>query len=378
VSEPFRLRTGEHELDLSLREVADLRDKALRSGEGMNRARTRFVRALARKLPTEGGRLSGDALKELVTELAEETQVVDLVEAVLPLRDADEAWDEIRADPAAVERAARRGFPAADARLLAEDLGHPETRVGDLPLIDEVRWLLGDPPDAPAADDETEESFGGGLFSFQDQLDGSRQSRVASSKRAGFGHVVVDEAQDLTPMQWRALGRLGPYATWNVVGDPNQATLATPDEMEASIAALPGFGRERRFELAINYRTPAEIMRYASALSGIDLGALRSIRESGQEPRTYSSVPEALDSLRDEPGSTVVIAMTEQDAATAARDAGDTEVLTAIEAKGLEFDNVVLYNPERLLPVASRSDASLLLIAATRATRNLALVSPVG
>ncbi len=374
VGEPFRLR-GQHELDLSAAEVADLRDRTLRQGEGMNRARTRFVRALARKLPAEGGRLSGDQLKELATELAEETQVIELLEAVLPIRDVDEAWSEIREDREAVERAARRVFTAAEARLLADDLAEPETRVGDLPLIDEVRWLLGDPPDAPAESDETEDSFGG-LFSFQDQLDGSRQSRVASSKRAGFGHVVVDEAQDLTPMQWRTLGRLGPYATWNVVGDPNQATLATPEELEASIAALPGFGRERRFELAINYRTPSEIMRRASELSGVDLGGLRSIRESGREPESFASLPEALASLADEPGSTVVIAMDEPDAAAAAAEAGETEVLTALDAKGLEFDNVVLYNPGRLLPVASRADASLLLIAATRATRNLAIVEP--
>jgi hypothetical protein len=374
-SEAFRLRTGQHELDLSAAEVADLRDRALRQGEGMNRARTRLVRALARKLPTEGGRLSGDQLKELANELAEETQVTDLLEGVLPIREADEAWNDIRADHEAVKRAARRVFTAAEARLLADDLAEPETRVGDLPLIDEVRWLLGDPPDAPAESDETEDSFGG-LFSFQDQLDGSRQSRMASSKRAGFGHVVVDEAQDLTPMQWRTLGRLGPYATWNVVGDPNQATLATPEELEASIAALPGFGRETRFELAINYRTPAEIMRRASELSGIDLGGLRSIRESGREPEAFGSLAEALASLADEPGSTVVIAMDEPDAAAAAGEAGETEVLTALDAKGLEFDNVVLYNPGRLLPVTSRADASLLLIAATRTTRNLAIVEP--
>ena len=163
----------------------------------MNRARTRFVRALARKLPTEGGRLSGDALKELATELAEETQVVDLVEAVLPLRDAEEAWDEIRADRAAVERAARRSFPAADARLLAEDLGHPETRVGDLPLIDEVRWLLGDPPDAPAATMRRRTSFGGGLFSFQDQLDQSRQS-TAWPPRSGPGSATSSSTRPRT------------------------------------------------------------------------------------------------------------------------------------------------------------------------------------
>jgi DNA helicase IV len=68
--------------------------------------------------------------------------------------------------------------------------------------------------------------------------------------------------------------------------------------------------------------------------------------------------------------------MDEADAAAAAETAGETEVLTALDAKGLEFDNVVLYNPGRLLPVASRADASLLLIAATRATRNQAIVEP--
>ncbi|MCA1726916.1 MAG: UvrD-helicase domain-containing protein [Actinobacteria bacterium] len=199
----------------------------------------------------------------------------------------------------------------------------------------------------------------------------------ASGKTGGFGHVVVDEAQDLTPMQWRVLARLGRYATWNIVGDPNQATLASPQEMDVSIADLPGGGRRQTFELAINYRTPPEIMRYASEVSGLDLGNLRSIRESGASPRTFDSLPEALGSLKAEPGSTAIIAMTEDDAARATAEAGQASeipVLTAIDAKGLEFDNVVLYRPERLLPVASRPDASLLLIAATRATRNLAIV----
>jgi hypothetical protein len=382
--EELHLRTGRWRLDLTVSELAHLRDEAVRSGEGMNRARARFLRALARRLLGGGSGRRDDrkAVQAMAEELVEESELDRLMEAILPIRDPDEAWAEIKARPRDVERAAARSFSAQDARLIAEDMANPELRVGDLPLLDEVRVLLGDPP--PTRAEREEEEMYGAVFSFQDTLDQGRQQTLASKKAAGFGHIVVDEAQDLTPMQWRSLARLGPYATWNVVGDPNQATLATPEQMAASIAELPGAGRQLRFELGINYRTPAEIMRYASQVSGLDLGKLQSIRTGG-EPAVFEfdddpsgALRRALESARAEPGSMCVIVMDEADVAAVTAVADDADVLTAIDAKGLEFDNVVLYRPDRLLPVSSPADASLLLIAASRATRSLTVVTAAG
>ena len=382
----LRLRDGQWSLDLTTAQVTTLRDQALGAGgDGMNRSRGRFLRAVARRLlgdPPSRSREAKEEIASVADELAEDARLDALMDAILPVREPEEAWEELRRDRTAVERAARTSFTASETLLIAEDLAQDEVRVGDLPLFDEVRALLGEPP-SDRFETEDGDDVQEGLFSFQDRLDQSRQQTLASKKRAGFGHIVVDEAQDLTPMQWRSLGRLGRYATWNVVGDPHQATLASPQEMEAAIDRLAG-GRRLRFELAINYRTPAEIVAYAAEVSGLDLSGLRSIRQSGRPPAVFASEDDpagalraALDHVRGEPGSRVVIVLDPEDAETVSAQAGDDEVdvLSAIDAKGLEFDNVVLYRPERLLPVASRSDASLLLIAATRATRNLAVVT---
>jgi DNA helicase IV len=215
------------------------------------------------------------------------------------------------------------------------------------------------------------------VTTLQDRLDAARQAEWGASRTTGFGHIVVDEAQDLSPMQWRMLGRRGEDATWTVVGDPAQATLATPEEWEASLARVLKGRRTTRFNLGINYRTPKEIMEYAAEASGVSLGNLQSIR-SGTEPvfLRYDGDPgpavkDGVAWLREQGGLGCFVTL-EPGALEGGTE--EFEVLSALDSKGLEFDYVVLYRPEavdRRSPV----DASLILIGATRATKGLAVIT---
>src|SRR4029077_18832591 len=113
-----------------------------------------------------------------------------------------------------------------------------------------------------------------------------------------FGHVVVDEAQDLTAMQWRMLARRCPSGSMTIVGDFGQASrpgaLATWDEV---VAELPNRNPPRQVALSVNYRTPAEIMEFANQLlpaaaPGIEPG--RPVPRTGVHPVAETVAPDEL------------------------------------------------------------------------------------
>jgi DNA helicase IV len=81
----------------------------------------------------------------------------------------------------------------------------------------------------------------------------------------GYAHVLVDEAQDLTPMQWRMVGRRGRTATWTVVGDPAQSSWPVPSESASARAEALRDKEIHSFHLSKNYRNSAEIYDYAAA-----------------------------------------------------------------------------------------------------------------
>jgi DNA helicase IV len=198
-----------------------------------------------------------------------------------------------------------------------------------------------------------------------------------------FGHIVVDEAQELSPMQWRMLVRRCPSGSMTVVGDLDQAMSATAlrdwDDLTPHVP-----GRLSVHELTVNYRTPAEIMAYVerqTAITGIRHHPPRSVRHSGRAPQITpaaldsmeSAVKEAVAAVADEPGTVAVIAaasLIDRLASTIADD--DVPVLTAGQAKGLEFDAVALVGPSQIAEESSGSAA--LYVALTRATRDLAIV----
>lgn len=214
---------------------------------------------------------------------------------------------------------------------------------------------------------------------------------------AVYGHVIVDEAQDLSPMQWRMIARRCTIGSMTIVGDLGQASrpgsIASWDE---ALAQLPVRREPRTALLSVNYRTPAEIMEVAAGVLAVtdpDSDPPRSVRRSGASPRFATATDETLvaevaahvDRVRSElgDGKTAVIAPEPLTGALrralgATNEVGDVldaaiGVFTATEAKGLEFDAVVLVEPAA---IAGDTTAGLrgLYVALTRATRFLTVV----
>src|SRR5690606_30654145 len=112
-----------------------------------------------------------------------------------------------------------------------------------------------------------------------------------------YAHVLVDEAQDVSPMQWRMLGRRGRGASWTVVGDAAQSSW--PDARGAAAARADAFGRRevQSFRLDVNYRNAAEIFDYAAGVIVPvlpDADIPRAVRRTGVAPNTLVTEPNKL------------------------------------------------------------------------------------
>ncbi len=117
---------------------------------------------------------------------------------------------------------------------------------------------------------------------------GATNGTDSSNDPRTFGHVLVDEAQDLTAMQWRMLTRRCPSGSMTLVGDPGQASrpgaLSSWPEV---LAHLPQHTAARFVTLTINYRTPAEVMDVAARLLAVAAPTVepsRSVRATGEHP----------------------------------------------------------------------------------------------
>jgi len=285
----------------------------------------------------------------------------------------------------------------------------------DLALVDEADAILGPPSAARPrrgrarrdADLEaarrTVEELGVGAFTNAADVLARYGSDAAPSAPDDddprtFGHVLVDEAQDLTAMQWRMLARRCPNGSMTLVGDFGQASrpgaLSSWDDV---IANLPVRVPPHRVMLTVNYRTPSEIMDVANRLlpaAAPGVEPARPVRSTGTSPEVLAVAPDdlvrsAAQAARDSSalgGTVAVIAPVELHAALAAAlaDRGavadDVEaidapiaVLTGLDSKGLEFDHVVVVEPARLV-AADRSGLRLLYVVLTRATRRLVVV----
>ncbi|WP_129842419.1 AAA family ATPase [Streptomyces sp. RFCAC02] len=215
--------------------------------------------------------------------------------------------------------------------------------------------------------------------------------RAAADRRWTYGHVVVDEAQELSAMAWRMLMRRCPARSMTIVGDIAQ----TGDPAGAPSwdrVLRPHCGdRWRLAELTVNYRLPAEIADVsAQVLRRIDPDrtAPRAVRSEGVPPWSAAVAPDGLDASvarlaaresRAVAGGTVAVV------APAARVAGLTAavsahapgvpVLDARQAKGLEYDAVLVVDPEGIAAASPRG-LNDLYVALTRATRRLGVVHP--
>jgi DNA helicase IV len=214
-----------------------------------------------------------------------------------------------------------------------------------------------------------------------------------------FGHVVVDEAQDLSPMQLRMLARRAHRHSMTVLGDLAQATgPASPASWEATLAHLGRPANAQPAELTMGYRLPGAFLALANRLLPIaapGVAASRSVRSDGDAPDLHAFAPDLLvPSIADhalvlakEFGTVAVIAAEArvdelrraiEERGIVLAEPGEVApdrplvVLSARLAKGLEFDAVIVAEPAEIA-ADDPHGIRLLFVALTRAVQHLAL-----
>jgi DNA helicase IV len=277
--------------------------------------------------------------------------------------------------------------------------------VADVPLLDELVDLLGRDK---AADDtaererKAEEEFAAGVLDLmisredlmddedhllaQDMLDAGDLAdrfverdtrelieRAAADRDWTYGHVVVDEAQELSEMDWRVLMRRCPSKSFTIVGDLAQRRSAAGATSWDAMLAQYVPGRWVYRSLSVNYRTPAEVMTVAAALLAEFAPGVQppeSVRACGVAPwsrrvtedELAAAIEEFVTAEAGREGTSVVIGP-----------AGVPGAVPPSETKGLEFDAVLVVEPERIIADGPRGAAEL-YVALTRATQRLGVL----
>ncbi|MER6859389.1 HelD family protein [Streptomyces pilosus] len=396
---PRRLRVVAFGRRLEL-EAADLdavRRTALGGTAPVNllrpRARKLLLDALWERSGAAGRHTDPELAAELRSSFDEDITSEDDFTAFL-----DAWWPELTpaavldamADERRLGRWARRILNPGEVRKVARSLRRDGRSVHDIAMLDELHAILGAParPRRKRELDPLDQLTGlEELMPVREETQRERAERLAQ-ERVEYAHVIVDEAQDLTPMQWRMVGRRGRHATWTVVGDPAQSSWSDPDEAAQARDEALGSRPRRRFELTVNYRNPAEIAELASKVLALAMpGSVspRAVRSTGVRPRfavvaesTGETVRAEAARLLDRVDGTVGVVVAMQRREEAARwleGLGDRVVaLGSLEAKGLEYDASIVVSPAE---IADESPAGLrvLYVALTRATQQLTVVS---
>ncbi|MFF9769718.1 HelD family protein [Streptomyces sp. NPDC014636] len=396
---PDRLRVVAfgRRLELEAPELERVRRTALGGTAPVNLLRPRARKLLLDALWAKSGAATRHADPELAAELRSSfDEDVTGEDAFIGFLDA--WWPELTpaavlaamADDKRLGRWARRILNPGEVRKVARSLKRDGHSVHDVAMLDELQAILGAParPRKKREFDPLDQLTGlEELMPVREESQRERAERLAQ-ERTEYAHVIVDEAQDLTPMQWRMVGRRGRHATWTVVGDPAQSSWSDPDEAAEARDEALGTRPRRRFQLTVNYRNPAEIAELAAKVLALAMpGSLSpsAVRSTGVEPRfavaggsLEAAVRAEAERLLDLVDGTVgvVVAMNRREEARRwLAGLGDRVVaLGSLEAKGLEYDATVVVSPAE---IADESPAGLrvLYVALTRATQQLTVVS---
>jgi DNA helicase IV len=345
-----------------------------------------LVDALWRQVRGERALEKGrDDFVEIVTT---DDRFVDFVEQWWPPVEPVEIW---RTLPDVIDRLSQGTFSRVEVEALKASWVAGEPSIQDVPLIDELRYLVGELPEVTDDDDEAPKQ----LMSFERREREERVDRFRSTQSIeddGFAHVLVDEAQDLSPMQWRMLGRRGRHASWTIVGDEAQSSWPHPRESAAARKAALDGKPEHAFRLSTNYRNSAEIYELAAQVAAIgvpDPDLADAVRRTGEEPRQLVVAPSDLvDTARDAArdvlgrveGTVAVVAprasverLRAELADLVAEHDGRLRVLDGLDTKGLEFDGVVVVEPDGITDESSAGWRTLYVVL-TRATQLLTTV----
>ncbi|MEU5914259.1 AAA family ATPase [Micromonospora sp. NPDC047527] len=391
-------------LRLDRAELDAIRDRALHRGARRNEARRAgfdgifaALWAQARRLNTGTGRLPEQ--RSFEGEIAERPEFREFLKAWWPRLHPRHVLGWL-ARPDRLRRYASGILSGAEIRMLEAAYRSLDTdglTIADIALLDELDALLGKPAQ-PARARRDPFQLAGGVRELTTLGDRQRAARAAARERPAdyrdYAHVVVDEAQDVSPMQWRMIGRRGRLASWTVVGDPAQ-TAWTGDPEELARARDQALGRRKRhdFTLTTNYRNSAEIFAVAAAeIRRLypDLPLPRAVRSTGVDPVELvvpaagleTAVVEAAAGLLAEVDGTVgvITPVPRRDEVAGwlgALGASRLQVVTSLEAKGMEYDGVVLVAPSEI-----RADPGAgvrtLYVALSRATQRLTTIDPIG
>ncbi|MDR1450623.1 MAG: AAA family ATPase, partial [Propionibacteriaceae bacterium] len=234
---------------LGLDRLAAIRRQAL-DNKPYHGARVGAERAVVAELWRKPGAESvaeGEGhFSDLVTESAAFTAFFDAWWPPL------EATDVLRrlADPAVARTVAAGDLAAEAVAALVASYAPPDFSVADIALLDELAALLGPAPRRQEPDLFLD-GFAGldEVVTVSERLSGRSDKAEEDAVHSTYAHVLVDEAQDVTPMQWRMLRRRGPQASWTIVGDPAQSSWPDPGETERSLSHLVGSSLRRDFRL---------------------------------------------------------------------------------------------------------------------------------
>jgi DNA helicase IV len=298
-------------------------------------------------------------------------------------------------DPRRLQRWARNDLTPAEVDALATAIRTTdEFTIADVALLDELSTFLGRPPIVENTDEEFDwlEGLSDGVNEVLTSSE--RRARAAAAREAEepeeYAHVLVDEAQDLSPMQWRMVTRRGPQASWTIVGDPAQSSWPDPDEARAAMDSMLSHLQRHTFRLSTNYRNSAEIYSFAGEVirqSVPDADLPNAVRSTGVEPehRIFDAgkVPEAAGDAAAEllqlvEGTVgVIVAPSLRRAVDAVlAEIGDPRVVAVspLESKGLEYDAVVVVEPDRIV-AETLGGVRALYVVLTRATQRLVTIN---
>lgn len=373
--EPLRVPYGVQHLVLTVERSAEIVTQARRRFRTHNAGR-RLVEqllfeALAETSRTEDG-------PEVVRERTRRDPLVrEALEWMWPVLTPTELLNDLFGSPALLRSACRRWLDEEETASLARRRHRDPAEVvfthDDVPLLDEALEILGPRP----------------------------RHKEEDSVRT-YGHIVIDEAQDLSPMQLRVLERRSLNGSMTVVGDIAQSTGAwAHDDWESVLEHLPSRRPPRFEELTIGYRVPGPIMDLAANVLRHVAPGLQppsSIRHVGEPPLLLSVDPDELaeelaDLVRAElkavgsgnvalvvPASMTervdeILSMSGIEHGRANRQGLERQVtvVTPTLVKGLELDSVVVVEPRLILEEEARGPQAL-YVALTRSTKRLGIV----
>ncbi len=400
VSEPVRVSTKGEILTLTPERAARIRTDILvnhRANQAREQAHHAVISHLFTKLP-DSIELTRDQFDDLISSQAAFSM---FMHAWWPTLDAPDLLLRL-GDRALLDRIA----PALDASekdalaasYRGRTLQRPNWTIADMALLDELVAKIGPAPrDAEYEPSLFLDSSVEELVTTADLLTDVREHDHDAEPHDTFAHVLVDESQDVTPMQWRMLRRRGPQASWTLVGDPAQSSWPVADETDAALTTLIGHAPRRTFRLSTNYRSPAEVFTMAAKVIQTvypDADLPQAVRSTGIEPLLVTAPHDALlahidahiTELAIQVEGTIGIVLPPSLVQTVVEASGELPALaehverlaivTAQQSKGLEYDAVLVVSPDDIV-AETAGGVRVLYVALTRPTQRLVVLDVV-